>query len=195
MEDQCGFNASEYADLFPAIQYNLSMLMVSPDTAVQLFETMQLSEASSKCGDIAEIDEWQTNLPTAACIGGSNDTMAHMVTRNEMHWNDTIENVYGFLEGEVYPEEIVMVGAHRDAWGLGACDDISGTVTILEIARSLGYETTEFCDVFSNSYRTVCCIVNMGGVRSAASCLRAGTAKSGASTAAPTSTKLLATMA
>eukprot|EP00490_Sorites_sp_Unknown_P011462 CAMPEP_0114663726 /NCGR_PEP_ID=MMETSP0191-20121206/27468_1 /TAXON_ID=126664 /ORGANISM="Sorites sp." /LENGTH=71 /DNA_ID=CAMNT_0001903901 /DNA_START=108 /DNA_END=320 /DNA_ORIENTATION=+ len=46
-------------------------------------------------------------------------------------------NVYGYIEGSEFPDEIIMLGAHRDAWGFGACDDISGTVTVTETAKSI----------------------------------------------------------
>jgi N-acetylated-alpha-linked acidic dipeptidase len=49
-----------------------------------------------------------------------------------------IWNTFGTIRGSEFPEEIVMVGAHRDAWGPGAADNVSGTVSVLESARALG---------------------------------------------------------
>jgi N-acetylated-alpha-linked acidic dipeptidase len=37
----------------------------------------------------------------------------------------------------VYPDEIVIIGGHRDAWGPGAADNVSGTVSVLEAARAI----------------------------------------------------------
>eukprot|EP01084_Bolivina_argentea_P068336 124395_1 len=137
LEDKCGLDPSGYEDLFPAIKYNLSMIMISPNTAIDLFERMNNLAVDSQCDAIIDNSNWQVNLPINACIGATDQIMANMITENDMHLNDTITNVYGYFEGEEYPDEIVMLGAHRDAWGMGACDDISGTVTILEIARAL----------------------------------------------------------
>ncbi len=123
--------------LFPAIHHNLSMMAISPNVAMEIFEIMQ-EESDSACNSSLP-SEWTSSLPIDLCLGASDEVMAQMVTSNELHYNDTIQNVYGYLEGEECPDEIVMIGAHRDAWGLGACDDISGTVTVLEIARSLRY--------------------------------------------------------
>ena len=40
------------------------------------------------------------------------------------------------IRGERWPDEWVVVGGHRDAWGPGARDNISGTVSVLETARA-----------------------------------------------------------
>jgi len=48
-----------------------------------------------------------------------------------------IYNTLGYLRGSDYPDEFVYIGAHRDAWGPGAADNISGTVSVLEAASAL----------------------------------------------------------
>ncbi len=47
-------------------------------------------------------------------------------------------NVLGRLEGSKYPEQVVVVGAHHDAWNHGAADPLCGTITVIEAARVLG---------------------------------------------------------
>ncbi len=49
----------------------------------------------------------------------------------------TIWNTFGTIRGSEQPDEIVMVGAHRDGWGPGAADNVSGTVSVLEAARAV----------------------------------------------------------
>jgi N-acetylated-alpha-linked acidic dipeptidase len=44
-------------------------------------------------------------------------------------------NTYGIIRGSELPEQLVVIGAHRDAWGTGAVDNISGTVSVLQAAR------------------------------------------------------------
>jgi N-acetylated-alpha-linked acidic dipeptidase len=39
--------------------------------------------------------------------------------------------------GSEHPDELVIIGAHRDAWGPGAADNVSGTVSVLEAARAV----------------------------------------------------------
>ena len=50
-------------------------------------------------------------------------------------------NVIGYIKGsQEYTEnrEAIVIGAHRDAWGYGAGDPISGTTVLLETARAFG---------------------------------------------------------
>src|SRR3954469_22941684 len=51
-----------------------------------------------------------------------------------------IFDTFGFVRGSELPDEFVMVGGHRDGWGPGAADNVSGTVSILEAARSIAEE-------------------------------------------------------
>jgi N-acetylated-alpha-linked acidic dipeptidase len=51
-----------------------------------------------------------------------------------------IYDTFGFIRGSEFPDELVIIGGHRDAWGPGAADNVSGTVSILEAARSLAEE-------------------------------------------------------
>ncbi|MDQ2929252.1 MAG: M28 family peptidase, partial [Gemmatimonadota bacterium] len=47
---------------------------------------------------------------------------------------------FGIVKGSEFPDEIVIIGGHRDAWGPGAGDNVSGTVSILESARAVAAE-------------------------------------------------------
>lgn len=49
----------------------------------------------------------------------------------------TIWNTYGIIRGTEFPDEIVIIGAHRDAWSPGAVDNVSGTVSVIEAARAV----------------------------------------------------------
>ena len=48
-----------------------------------------------------------------------------------------IYNTLGYLRGTEFPDQYVYIGGHRDGWGPGAADNISGTVSILEAAHAL----------------------------------------------------------
>lgn len=48
-----------------------------------------------------------------------------------------IWNTYGIIRGTDFPDEMVLVGAHRDAWSPGAQDNVSGTVSVVEAARAV----------------------------------------------------------
>jgi N-acetylated-alpha-linked acidic dipeptidase len=48
-----------------------------------------------------------------------------------------IFDTFGTVRGSEFPDEIVMVGGHRDGWGPGTADNVSGTVSVLEAARAV----------------------------------------------------------
>ena len=48
-----------------------------------------------------------------------------------------IYDTFGMIRGSEFPDELVIVGGHRDAWGPGAADNVSGTVSVLEAARAV----------------------------------------------------------
>jgi N-acetylated-alpha-linked acidic dipeptidase len=48
-----------------------------------------------------------------------------------------IWNTFGIIRGTELPDELVIVGSHRDSWGPGAADNISGTISVLESARAV----------------------------------------------------------
>jgi N-acetylated-alpha-linked acidic dipeptidase len=54
-----------------------------------------------------------------------------------------IQNTFGFIRGSELPAELVIIGAHRDAWSPGAVDNVSGTVSVLEAARAWGKAVQE----------------------------------------------------
>jgi carboxypeptidase Q len=51
----------------------------------------------------------------------------------------TSNNIVGEIEGAVYPEQIILVGAHLDSWdlGTGATDDGFGAAAVLGVAQTL----------------------------------------------------------
>lgn len=49
-----------------------------------------------------------------------------------------INNVVGRIEGSDFPDEVIILGNHRDAWGPGAGDPGSGSSTLNEVVRSFG---------------------------------------------------------
>jgi N-acetylated-alpha-linked acidic dipeptidase len=49
----------------------------------------------------------------------------------------TIWDTFGVIRGSEFPDEMVVIGGHRDAWGPGAADNVSGTVSVMETARAI----------------------------------------------------------
>jgi N-acetylated-alpha-linked acidic dipeptidase len=79
---------------------------------------------------------WQGGLPFAYHLGPGPTALQ---LKAEMDYQiRPITNVIGTLRGSDEPENIIIVGNHRDAWTYGAVDPNSGTAALLEMARTLG---------------------------------------------------------
>jgi len=48
-----------------------------------------------------------------------------------------IYDTFAMIRGSQFPDEMVIIGGHRDGWGPGAADNVSGTVSVLEAARAV----------------------------------------------------------
>ncbi|MEO8479087.1 MAG: M20/M25/M40 family metallo-hydrolase, partial [Gemmatimonadota bacterium] len=84
-------------------------------------------------------DGWQGGLGHRYHLGDDRvqARVAVWPERGERAMKEVV-NTFGSIKGSIYPDELVIVGAHRDAWGPGALDDVSGTVSVLEAARAWG---------------------------------------------------------
>ncbi len=86
-------------------------------------------------GPVAPLD-WQGALPMTYRVGPG---PAKLHVEIDMDGETRpIWNVEGRIRGTEKPEELVILGNHRDAWVFGAVDPSSGTATQLEAARILG---------------------------------------------------------
>jgi N-acetylated-alpha-linked acidic dipeptidase len=81
---------------------------------------------------------WQGGLPFRYHVGPG-PVQARMAVTTDATTNPYKEiwDTFGIVRGSEFPDEIVMIGAHRDAWGPGAADNVSGTVSVLEAARAI----------------------------------------------------------
>jgi len=82
-------------------------------------------------------DGWGGTLPVRYPLGTSTK-FVHLVVKMERK-TTTLWNTVSRLRGGQFPSESVVLGAHRDAWVYGVTDNGSGIITMLEIARGLGY--------------------------------------------------------
>ena len=79
---------------------------------------------------------WQGGLPFHYHIGPGPVRARVMVTDDRAtQGTKQIHDTFGVIVGSELPDELVIIGAHRDAWGPGASDNVSGTVSVLEAAR------------------------------------------------------------
>jgi len=80
---------------------------------------------------------WQGGLPFHYHVGpGPARARLKVKTERGERAFHKIWNTIGMIRGTRWPDEWVVVGGHRDAWGPGARDNVSGTVSVLETARA-----------------------------------------------------------
>ena len=81
---------------------------------------------------------WQGGLPFAYHVGGGDEVTLRVAVIGEQFPRGLkrIANTLGTIRGAEFPDEVIVVGGHRDAWSPGATDNVSGTITVMEAARA-----------------------------------------------------------
>jgi N-acetylated-alpha-linked acidic dipeptidase len=81
---------------------------------------------------------WQGGLPFRYHLG-SGQVRARVRVTDDRATRGTkpIFDTFGIVRGSEFPDEVVIVGGHRDGWGPGTADNVSGTVSVLEAARAV----------------------------------------------------------
>lgn len=81
---------------------------------------------------------WQGGLAFRYHVGPG-PVRARVLVKSDTATNaiKPIWNTFGVIRGTEFPDELVIIGAHRDAWSPGAADNVSGTVSVVESARAI----------------------------------------------------------
>jgi N-acetylated-alpha-linked acidic dipeptidase len=81
---------------------------------------------------------WQGGLPFHYHIGAG-PVKARVVVRDDRATRamKPIYDTFGVIRGSDFPNELIIIGGHRDGWGPGAADNVSGSVSVLEAARAV----------------------------------------------------------
>ena len=122
LSTMCGIE--DINDALPTIP----VMPLSYKNAEILFENMA-------DGDLAPLS-WTGGIDVDYIIE-SEELVIELSVMTDYREDLVTQNVFGVIEGTEYPEQVVMMGAHRDAWVCGAQDDISGTTTMLEVAKGM----------------------------------------------------------
>lgn len=79
---------------------------------------------------------WQGGLSFRYHVGPGPVRARVQVTLDNQPFK-TIHNTIATLPGKANADEVIVIGGHRDAWGAGAGDNVSGVTSILESARAV----------------------------------------------------------
>lgn len=102
---------------------------------VQPMSWTSASEILSRMRGPGVPEGWQGGLPFAYRVTGGESLIVNVSVKQEREIRRSA-NVIGVLKGSVWPDQVVVVGAHHDAWGFGASDPLSGTICVMEAARA-----------------------------------------------------------
>ena len=75
--------------------------------------------------------DWHGGFEMVEHVGGNE--RVHLAVKMDRHLV-TIWNVIGTLRGATKPDDVVMIGSHRDAMAFGAIDPGSGTTVMMQVA-------------------------------------------------------------
>jgi len=87
---------------------------------------------------------WQGGLAFRYHVGPG-PVKARVVVHDDRatHPLKPIYDTFGVIRGSEYPDEMIIIGGHRDAWGPGTADNVSGTVSVLETARAIAEQVKQ----------------------------------------------------
>src|SRR2546423_1363168 len=133
-----GYPSTENAKRIPVSQMEVPRIPVLPISYANAAELLRgLSGKSIP-------QPWQGGLGFRYHVGpGPVQARIAVATDASTNPYKEIWDTFGIIRGSDNADEIVMVGGHRDAWGPGAADNVSGTVSVLEAARAIADQAKE----------------------------------------------------
>jgi len=133
-----GYPSTENAKRIPVSQMEVPRIPVLPISYANAAELLRgLSGKSIP-------QPWQGGLGFRYHVGpGPVQARIAVATDASTNPYKEIWDTFGIIRGSDNADEIVMIGGHRDAWGPGAADNVSGTVSVLEAARAIADQAKE----------------------------------------------------
>ncbi|MFL5481579.1 MAG: M28 family metallopeptidase [Gemmatimonadaceae bacterium] len=127
-----GYPSSEGARRVPFVRMDVPHIPVLPISYGNASELLRGLNGNS----IPQ--PWEGGLPFRYHVGPG-PVRARIAVTTDANTNPYKEiwDTFGVIRGSDFPDEIVMVGGHRDAWGPGAADNVSGTISVLEAAHAI----------------------------------------------------------
>lgn len=120
---------------------HIPILPISPANAIELLQGVR----GVRWRELPK--GWQGGLPFRYHVGPG-PVQARMIVTIDAKTTPykDIWDVLGTITGSEFPDQVIVIGGHRDAWGPGATDNVSGTVSVLETAHVIS-------DLIKQGYR------------------------------------------
>jgi N-acetylated-alpha-linked acidic dipeptidase len=109
--------------------------LAPPRIPVQPVGWQAAAEIMSRMRGPGVPEGWQGGLPFAYRLTGGEALRVRLAV-NQKRTLRRSANVIATLPGSIDPDRKIIIGCHHDAWGFGAGDPLSGTIVLLECARS-----------------------------------------------------------
>ncbi len=130
-----GYASTANAPRIPEAQMDIPHIPVVP---ISYGNARQLLEATRGAG---VPQPWQGGLPFRYHAGpGPVRARVRVADDRANNAYKTIWDTFGVVRGTDLADELVLIGGHRDGWGPGAADNVSGTTSVLEAARAVADE-------------------------------------------------------
>jgi N-acetylated-alpha-linked acidic dipeptidase len=81
--------------------------------------------------------DWQGGLDLTYRLTSSTPIVNQMVEQRREVF--PLANVVGGVRGSTWPDQMVIIGCHFDAWSFGAGDPHAGSIVLMEMARSFAH--------------------------------------------------------
>lgn len=127
-----GYASKPGAPRLPLGQTSLPTIPVVPISALNAQKLMQQMRGTEIPAN------WQGGMSMRYHVGpGPTRVKVEVQTDAATAGTKTVWDTFGIIRGSEFPNEFVYIGGHRDGWGPGAADNVSGVVSVLEAAKSV----------------------------------------------------------
>ncbi|MEP6778880.1 MAG: M20/M25/M40 family metallo-hydrolase [Gemmatimonadaceae bacterium] len=127
-----GYASKPGAPRLPVLQAGLPTIPVVPISAANATILMKDMKGTNIPNG------WQGGMAMRYHVGpGPTLVKVDVKTDEATAGTKQIFDTFGIIRGSEFPNEYVYIGGHRDGWGPGAADNVSGVISVLESAKSV----------------------------------------------------------